>query len=252
MESSENLSGKEYSPLLENMEVKNEEQLLEEEIAKKIRDGFIIKVLGIVLYQVVLFFLVVLFGFTIKPFRYLLLTSVLLYRIAYITTIVSLIILVCIPNLFRIVPINYIILSIFVFSYSYELSFFIVRLPPSLVLTTFVLTIALVLILMIYAYRSKNDFTVLGGFLFCALGLMIICLILYFFVKIRFLYMVYIYGGLILYCIFLLYDLQLILGRGERKYRDDDYILAALNIFIDIINLFVRILWILGNYCKFK
>ena len=74
----------------------------------------------------------------------------------------------------------------------------------------------------------------------------------YFFVKIRFLYMVYIYGGLILYCIFLLYDLQLILGRGERKYRDDDYILAALNIFIDIINLFVRILWILGNYCKFK
>ena len=44
MERSENESGKEYSPLLENMEVKNEEQLLEEEIAKKIRDGFIIKV----------------------------------------------------------------------------------------------------------------------------------------------------------------------------------------------------------------
>ena len=132
------------------------------------------------------------------------------------------------------------------------LSFFIVLIPPSYTITAFVLTIALVLCLMIYAYSSKTVFTILGGFLFCALGLMIICWILYFIVKIRFLYMIYIYGGLILYCIFLLYDIQLILGRGERKYRDDDYILAALNIFLDVINIFVRILWIVVKYCNCK
>ena len=38
------------------MEVKDEEMTLEEQIAKKIRDGFIIKVLGIVLYQITIFF----------------------------------------------------------------------------------------------------------------------------------------------------------------------------------------------------
>ena len=51
MEKSENESEKEYSPLLESMEVKDEEMTLEKKIEKKIRDGFIIKVLGIVLYQ---------------------------------------------------------------------------------------------------------------------------------------------------------------------------------------------------------
>ena len=56
MENSENESEKEYSPLLESMEVKDEEMTLEEQIAKKIRDGFIIKVLGIVLYQITIFF----------------------------------------------------------------------------------------------------------------------------------------------------------------------------------------------------
>ena len=252
MENSENESEKEYSPLLESMEVKDEEMTLEEQIAKKIRDGFIIKVLGIVLYQITIFFSVILFGYTIKPFRYWLLTSVLSFRIAYITTFLSLIILICFENLFRIVPINYIILTIFAFSYSWILSFFIVLLPPSSVITAFVLTIALVLCLMIYAYRAKTDFTILGGTLFCALILMILCWILYFIVRIKFLYMVYIYGGLILYCIFLLYDMQLILGRGERKYKDDDYILAALNIFLDVINIFVRILWIVEKYCKCK
>ena len=44
------------------------------------------------------------------------------------------------------------------------------------------------------------------------------------------------------FSIYLIFDTQLILGRFGMQYEIDDYILAALNIYIDIIQLFLFIL----------
>jgi FtsH-binding integral membrane protein len=60
-----------------------------------------------------------------------------------------------------------------------------------------------------------------------------------------FLYTLYCVFGIILFSLYLVFDTQLILGRFGKEYSIDDYILAALNIYIDIVQLFLFILSLL-------
>jgi protein lifeguard len=50
-----------------------------------------------------------------------------------------------------------------------------------------------------------------------------------------------------IYSIYLLIDTQLILGGGKVELTLDNYVLGAVLLFIDIIQLFLRILGILGE-----
>ena len=235
------------SPLLGNKNEEEDDIYLEEQIKKKLREGFTAKVFGIVAYQMVILFLVVLLGFINSTFREWLLSSTLLYILAIIITFTSLFIPIFSPVLFRAVPTNYIILTIFTISYSWIIATFTVQFSANSVLTALFLTIIMVLCLTIYAFWTKSDYTVLGGTLFTALTLLIISSILLIFIRIELLYMIYIYAGLIIFCIYLLYDVQLLIGKGEHKFGEDDYILAALNLYLDIIGIFVRILAIFGT-----
>lgn len=47
--------------------------------------------------------------------------------------------------------------------------------------------------------------------------------------------------------IYIIYDTQLIVGNKENKYTIDDYIFAAMALYIDIIRMFIYILRILGS-----
>ena len=62
--------------------------------------------------------------------------------------------------------------------------------------------------------------------------------------------------GCLIFSMFIVYDTQLIAGsaapgaeQGSRKYAIgyDDYVFAALNIYLDIINLFIYLLQILND-----
>ena len=59
-----------------------------------------------------------------------------------------------------------------------------------------------------------------------------------------------VYSGLgaLLMCFFIVYDTQLMLG-GKHKLAIglDEYVFAALNLYLDIINLFLYLLQILGG-----
>lgn len=52
--------------------------------------------------------------------------------------------------------------------------------------------------------------------------------------------------GALLFSIYLIYDTQLILGKGQYSYSLDDAYLAAIQLYLDIINLFLNILRIVG------
>ena len=234
------------APLLGNRKDDND-KYLEGQIQKDLREGFITKVFGIIAYQIFLLFLVVLFAFLNKAFRQLLLTSSLLYWITLITALLCLIIPIFKPSLYQKVPTNYIILTIFTLSYSWWIALYTIFFTPSSVLLAVFLTLITVLLITIYAFRSKKDYTVYGGVLFTALNLLLICGILLIFFKIELLYVIEIYGGLLLFCAYLLYDVQLLVGDKSRKFGEDDYILAAINIYLDIIGIFIRILAIVGN-----
>jgi FtsH-binding integral membrane protein len=53
--------------------------------------------------------------------------------------------------------------------------------------------------------------------------------------------------GALIFSIYLVYDTQLMMG-GKHKYSitPEEYIFAALNLYLDIINIFMYILMILG------
>ena len=50
----------------------------------------------------------------------------------------------------------------------------------------------------------------------------------------------------ILFTVFLIYDLQLIMGKGKYSISPDEYVFASINIYLDIVQIFLNILQIVG------
>jgi len=54
--------------------------------------------------------------------------------------------------------------------------------------------------------------------------------------------------GAMLFCVYIIADTQLIMGgKHKMSVSPEEYILAALNLYLDIINLFLFLLRIIGN-----
>ena len=109
------------------------------------------------------------------------------------------------------------------------------------------MTAAMTIGLTIYAFTTKKDFTTMGGVLFaCLLGLIlfgIACV----FSRSRIMNIIYCSCGVVLFGIYLIYDVQLLTGDKERSIDMDDYIYGAVAIYLDIINIFLYLLRILGK-----
>lgn len=109
------------------------------------------------------------------------------------------------------------------------------------------ITAAVCLGLTLFAFQTKWDFTVMGGILFVAvLVLMLFGLVAIFFPG-KTITLVYASAGALIFSIYLVYDTQLMLG-GSHKYSisPEEYIFAALNLYLDIVNIFLYILTIIG------
>lgn len=109
------------------------------------------------------------------------------------------------------------------------------------------LTAAVVVGLTIYAATTKKDFTMMGGFLFALVMVLIIGSLFAIFIRSKWLSLGLSILGALVFSLYLIYDTQLILGKNKRKFAIDDYIMAAMNLYLDIINLFLYILSILGS-----
>ena len=59
--------------------------------------------------------------------------------------------------------------------------------------------------------------------------------------------MIYACLGALVFSIYLIYDTQLVVGKGTFSYSLDDAYLAAIQLYLDVINLFLFILQILGG-----
>merc|ERR1711894_503403 len=108
---------------------------------------------------------------------------------------------------------------------------------------------AITLALTIFAFQTKIDFTAMGGVLIAVL----VCFVLFgliaaFFPASRTLNLVYAGIGTIIFSLYIVYDTQLMVG-GSHKYSlsPEEYVFASLNLYLDIVNLFMYILSIIGN-----
>lgn len=82
---------------------------------------------------------------------------------------------------------------------------------------------------------------------------MLVCFVLFgliaaFFPASRTVNLVYAGIGTIIFSLYIVYDTQLMVG-GSHKYSlsPEEYVFASLNLYLDIVNLFMYILSIIGN-----
>jgi len=212
---------------------------------KIIRMGFIRKVYSILSIQ--LFITVCLSSLAFEEsVNKFLKTNIHLFYVFLAISLIILLVLMCFKSVARKVPINYILLFAWTLCESYMIATAVSFHDPMIVMFAAVLTVAVTVALTIYACTTKTDFTYFGGILFVAVTILFIWGI---FILIFgfFLYTLYCVLALIVYSIFLIYDTQLIMGKFNSEYGIDDYVIAALNIYIDIIRIFLSILQLLGR-----
>ncbi|CAI7991601.1 Probable Bax inhibitor 1, partial [Geodia barretti] len=88
----------------------------------------------------------------------------------------------------------------------------------------------------------------LGGFLISGLNMLVMMLFFNIFLGSHMVFQLDVYGGVILFCGFVLFDTQLIAERFNNG--DTDYVRHSLDLFLDFINIFRRLLVILASKCQ--
>ena len=98
-----------------------------------------------------------------------------------------------------------------------------------------------------YACTTKNNFSTCRIGLYVIFSQMFTIGIIAVLFRVKALYAFYTFCMTICVGIYLVYDTQLIMGKLGVGYSIDDYIFASLEIYMDIIRLFLYILKIVGN-----
>ena len=102
--------------------------------------------------------------------------------------------------------------------------------------------------LTVYALTTKTDMTFYGGALYILSVAMTMIIVTFSLFSPASLYNpIWCALAVIFYGFFLIYDTQLIAGRGHYKLSVDDYIIGALIIYLDIIMLFLELLKLFGR-----
>ena len=116
---------------------------------------------------------------------------------------------------------------------------------PNIVYEALGITAALVLALTLFTFQTKYDFISIGGGLYFGLWMMILVGMFSWFLPMsKPIYIVYLCCGIILFCGYIVYDTQMILSRGEAGMVDAPA-MAALSLYLDILNLFLYIIQLL-------
>jgi len=163
----------------------------------------------------------------------------------------------CNPDMLRKTPQNYALLFLFTVFESIMVGFICIQYTQESVLIVTAITAFVVSGLTLFACQTKYDFTGMGPYLFVALlVLMGMGFILWIGSMLGYagspafqtLRMVYSGFGAMLFSFYIVYDTQLIVGGTHKnQFSVDDYCWAAINLYLDIINLFMFLLSLFGD-----
>jgi len=119
-----------------------------------------------------------------------------------------------------------------------------IDIDPQIVMTAFLLTTVVFVCFTLSALLTqKRTYLYLGGLLSAGTSVMFMLSLMNLFGRSQLIFNVNLYLGLFIACGYILYDTQLIVERAARG--DMNYVKHALFLFIDMVDLFVRILIIL-------
>ncbi|CAI9761414.1 unnamed protein product [Fraxinus pennsylvanica] len=141
-------------------------------------------------------------------------------------------------------PVNYFLLGLFTASLAFAVGLTCAFTSGKVILESVILTAAVVISLTLYTFwaaRKGYDFNFLGPFLFGAVVvLMLFALIQILFPLGRISVMIYGCLASLIFCGYIIYDTDNLI----KRYTYDDYIWAAVALYLDIINLFLSLLTI--------
>merc|ERR1719277_1947171 len=172
------------------------------------------------------------------------------------TTVGVMCCMMCNPDITRRSPQNYILLFVFTIAEAVMIGFISAQYTQESVIMVLCITAVVVFGLTLFACQTSIDFTVMGAYLFAAVlvllgfGFMLSMASLFGATGPAFqgLRLVYALGGALIFSMFLVYDTQLIIGgKHKHQFGTDDYIMACLNLYIDIIQLFLFLLQLFGD-----
>eukprot|EP00126_Sphaerothecum_destruens_P012493 Sdes_comp21411_c0_seq1m20043 len=213
---------------------------------KSVRLGFLRKVYGILSLQLFVTFGISCIFLFQEDVKYYVQHSPGVLILAFVSTFVCLIVLACGGDIRKKSPYNIIFLGIFTLCEGYLIGAISTFYSANEVAVALGLTMITVLAVTIFACQTKIDFTLCGGFLFCALFMFILAGFFMMFFPSHTANLIYSIIGALIFVFYLLYDTQLMLG-GDHSVAisPEEYIFAALNLYLDIINLFLYLLRIL-------
>uniref|UniRef100_A0A7S0ZZG0 Uncharacterized protein n=1 Tax=Noctiluca scintillans TaxID=2966 RepID=A0A7S0ZZG0_NOCSC len=220
----------------------------------EVRKGFIRKVYSILTVQLLLTVIVAAPLTSMVSQSWLVANSWIMY-LSLGMTMVTMCAMVCCQNLTRSFPTNYILLFVFTAFEGVCVGFVSAQYTWQSVVLALGMTVLIFLCMTIFAWKSKTDFTGFGPYLFAALMVLmvfgfVVSLLAMSGVQVYWAFMAYNLIGVIIFTFYIVYDTQLIIGEwGGHKHQFgiDDYVFAALNLYLDIINLFLFLLRLFGN-----
>lgn len=211
-----------------------------------IRLGFVRKVYSILSCQLLLSTFMCLLSMYSTSFFKFQMNDVWLLYFSMVMILILPCFALCFDQLYRQVPTNYIFLGTFTLFESYIVGFICGLSNPRIVFMAAFMTCAMCIGLTVYALTTKTDFTLQGGLLFIlGMGLMLMA-IFAMFTNNKIVHVMLSTLWVVLFGIYLVYDTQLILGKGELRLTTDDYILASFMLYLDVVNIFVNLLQILN------
>ncbi|XP_028929710.1 bax inhibitor 1 [Ornithorhynchus anatinus] len=126
-----------------------------------------------------------------------------------------------------------------------------IAINPSIIPTAFVGTAVVFSCFSLSAlYAQRRSYLFLGGILMSAMSLMVLSSLGNLFLGSMWLFQVNLYVGLVVMCGFVLFDTQLIIEKAENG--DKDYIWHCVDLFLDFITLFRKLMMILAMNEKDK
>ncbi|XP_027096201.1 protein LIFEGUARD 2-like [Coffea arabica] len=141
-------------------------------------------------------------------------------------------------------PVNYLLLGVFTAALAFAVGLTCAYTEGKVILESVILTGAVVISLTLYTFwaaKRGHDFNFLGPFLFGAVVvLMLFAIIQILFPLGRISTMIYGCLASIIFCGYIIYDTDNLI----KRYTYDEYIWAAVALYLDIINLFLSILTI--------
>lgn len=217
----------------------------EQRIQKMLRIGFIRKVYGILTVQLILTFGFVLFcqKDSIKNFvnnhSFL---GVLIILVPSILFIVVFVLMIANEDLAKKVPYNYILLFVLTIGEALFCAYAALEVSYDSVVLALILTIVSSAAITVYTFNIKEDWTNVGGLLYVVFAQIFSFSILGFILNISFLQMFCCLLGTLILGIYLVFDTQLIIGKFGNALSIDDYIFAALELYLDIVRIFLEII----------